>query len=90
MIRAIAHPTAGLLLAGDVIAIYGSDGEIPPWEGSATLEKPACRDQFTPGGHVTLWTTAGRFDVPDDAPLDLLCWSPMPVGRNHASKGVRS
>lgn len=60
-----------VLIPGDVLAVYAGAEHV----GSAALESVK-RDEFTPGGYVTLWTTGGRFDVPDDASLDVLAWAP--------------
>lgn len=66
-----------VLVPGDIIATYAGPLQV----GQATLERPVGRDEFTPLGEVTLWTTAGRFDVPDDARLDVLAWAPLPIHR---------
>lgn len=67
-----------ILREGDIVGIYGDDQRHPVV--GATVEK-INRDDFTPGGHVTLWTTMGRFDVPDDSTVDVLAWAPMPANR---------
>ena len=68
-----------MLREGDIVATY--DGGVSPGRiGAATIEK-INRDDYTPGGHVTLWTTMGRFDVPDDSTVDVLAWAPMPANR---------
>ena len=67
-----------ILREGDIVGIYSDDTRHPVV--GATLEK-INRDDFTPGGHVTLWTTMGRFDVPDDGTVDVLAWAPMPANR---------
>jgi|HubBroStandDraft_3_1064219.scaffolds.fasta_scaffold459546_2 hypothetical protein len=68
-----------LLRKGDVVAIY-TDDRRHPVEG-ASVTRPIERDDFTPGGYVTLWTTLGRFDIPDDATVDVIAWAPMPANR---------
>jgi hypothetical protein len=66
-----------ILREGDMIALYAGHATT----ASATVERPVGRDDFTPGGFVTLWTTMGRFDVPDDSTIDVLAWAPMPINR---------
>lgn len=66
-----------MLIVGDMLAVYAG----PERVGSATIEQPIGRDEYTPLGWVTLWTTGGRFDVPDDASLDVLAWAPGTTGR---------
>jgi len=75
----LANPArTELLREGDVIGIYSDDRRHPV--EAATLERKS-RDEFTPGGFVTLWTTLGRFDVPDDSTVDVIAWAPMPANR---------
>jgi hypothetical protein len=65
-----------VLREGDIIATYAGVSRI----GAATLERKG-RDQFTPLGETTLWTTGGRFDIPDDTRVDVLAWAPLPTNR---------
>jgi hypothetical protein len=65
--------TAHLLIPGDVVAIYAGDR----YDHAATVERAVDVYAFTPPGHVTLWTTSGRYDVPSDARLDVMAWAPL-------------
>lgn len=69
--------TAHMLIPGDIVAIYAGDRR----DGTATIERAVDVYEFTPDGHVTLWTTGGRYDVPADARLDVVAWAPM-IGKD--------
>jgi hypothetical protein len=65
--------TAHMLIPGDIIAMYADHDR----NGEATIERPATEDEFTPAGHLTLWTTCGRYDVPSNARLGVIAWAPL-------------
>jgi hypothetical protein len=67
--------TAHMLIPGDVVAIYA--GGLDRYDHAATVERAVDAYEFTPDGHVTLWTTSGRYDVPADARLDVVAWAPL-------------
>jgi hypothetical protein len=64
-------------MPGDLVTVYaGGTGY-----ATATIEREPTRDQFTPAGYVTLWTSCGRFDVPAIAQLTVRAWAPLGLPR---------
>lgn len=71
----LAHPN--VLIPGDLVTVYAGDTGY----ATATIERDPTRDQFTPAGYVTLWTSCGRFDVPAIAELTVRAWAPFNPNR---------
>jgi hypothetical protein len=63
-----------MLIPGDIVAMYVADRR----DGEATIEQLPTTDEFTPAGHLTLWSTYGRIDLPRDSQVDVLAWAPIP------------
>lgn len=61
----------GMLMPGDVIAIYAGSADIVSW---AAVESFPAYDQFTPRGCATILTSGGRFDIPRTSRVDVLAW----------------
>lgn len=55
------------LSEGDMIGLYAGPTTEPV--STAVLERDPGSDAQTPAGHMTIWTTAGRFDVPVNSRL---------------------
>lgn len=73
-------PVTGLRF-GDRVVLYSAgqrcgSAMVIPFPG---LDGPTGRDQLTPDGWVTMWTTDGRYDLPADAVAEVTEWGGQPV-----------